>query len=389
MMAEQRGQKRLGRGADARARQCAATLQAPQHGLHSGSLRDYSEQIACRCFCRTSRQAIERLQGNAGASRATRSRHNRVAFAESRITRASEGNRRRPKCSFLDSNSLTLTGTFCRLNFISKKEPMGTPLISTIKKLFAVSGNKCAFPKCTTPLVDISSKKVIGEICHIKAQEPGGPRFDKNQSEEDRQSFDNLILLCPNHHVVVDSDPEAYTVERLTKLKSDHQNANPWGQQLDDASAAQFINIAAGNPVGGSIIINNNQMGGQVAHSIVNIGSQPRKIPEEMAEALINDLRSYPSETVDLHSCLGDAEGFQLATALKGTLESAGWTVRGVNLSLPIGGPPCGMLIEVPAERPALGSLLGWATAVGLKPEGKLVANSTSIRILVGSNPIH
>ena len=47
-MTQQRGQKWLRGWTDARARQCAALLQSPQQGLHSGSLRNLSEQVACR-----------------------------------------------------------------------------------------------------------------------------------------------------------------------------------------------------------------------------------------------------------------------------------------------------------------------------------------------------
>lgn len=37
------------------------------------------------------------------------------------------------------------------------KEFMKAPRDSTIKRLFALSGNRCAFPKCYTPLVDQTS----------------------------------------------------------------------------------------------------------------------------------------------------------------------------------------------------------------------------------------
>src|ERR1035441_4316859 len=50
-MPKQRGEERLGGGADAGARQHAPLLQAPCEGLHSGSCGDASEQFACRCDC--------------------------------------------------------------------------------------------------------------------------------------------------------------------------------------------------------------------------------------------------------------------------------------------------------------------------------------------------
>lgn len=54
---EQGGKKRLRRLTDARTSQRSAMLQPPRQGLHSGSLRDVSEQAACHRRCRVLRQA--------------------------------------------------------------------------------------------------------------------------------------------------------------------------------------------------------------------------------------------------------------------------------------------------------------------------------------------
>ena len=91
--------------------------------------------------------------------------------------------------------------------------------VATVKRLFAVSGNRCAFPGCALPLVDEASGKVTGRICHIKADSPGGPRYDPEQSEKKRHGFDNLVLMCSLHHDVIDSNAEAYTVERLLEAQ--------------------------------------------------------------------------------------------------------------------------------------------------------------------------
>jgi hypothetical protein len=48
------------------------------------------------------------------------------------------------------------------------------PTTATIKRLFSVAGNRCAFPGCTATLV--IGDTVTAEICHIKAQSGGGPR---------------------------------------------------------------------------------------------------------------------------------------------------------------------------------------------------------------------
>ena len=108
---------------------------------------------------------------------------------------------------------------------------MSAPTLPTIKHLFAVSGNRCAFPKCALPLVDESSSKITGRICHIKAQSPKGPRYDPDQTEEERHAFGNLLLLCPYHHEVIDYDVETYTVERLLQIKLEHEKAHSGGRE--------------------------------------------------------------------------------------------------------------------------------------------------------------
>ena len=72
----------------------------------------------------------------------------------------------------------------------------------------------------------MTAKKVVGKICHIKARNnEGGPRFDPNQSAEQRHGFENLILMCGRHHDVIDDDEEAHTVEYLHKLKAKHEQS--------------------------------------------------------------------------------------------------------------------------------------------------------------------
>lgn len=61
---------------------------------------------------------------------------------------------------------------------------MGSPSNPTVKRLYALSGNRCTFPNCPDTMVDRPSGKVTGRVCHIKARSATGPRFDPDQSEE-------------------------------------------------------------------------------------------------------------------------------------------------------------------------------------------------------------
>jgi len=148
---------------------------------------------------------------------------------------------------------------------------MSAPTLPTIKRLFAFSGNQCAFPRCPLPLVDESSGKVTGRICHIKAQNPGGPRYDPNQGDVERHAFENLLLLCPIHHDVIDSDIESYTVERLLQIKSEHERSHSGTPEPSDEVASTIMT----NISGGSLLLSQNQSGGQMAHQINNYLLQP------------------------------------------------------------------------------------------------------------------
>ncbi|HEY0428424.1 MAG TPA: hypothetical protein VGC76_11640 [Pyrinomonadaceae bacterium] len=144
------------------------------------------------------------------------------------------------------------------------------PSLPTIKRLFAVSGNQCAFPKCPLPLVDEDSGKVTGRICHIKAQNAGGARYDASQTDEERHGFDNLVLMCPIHHDVIDSDEDSYTVERLLKIKSEHEGAFQDGQEPTNEIASTLIDNSQ-NSVNISLTTSQNQSGGQTANQIYNL----------------------------------------------------------------------------------------------------------------------
>ncbi len=110
-----------------------------------------------------------------------------------------------------------------------------------LKKLWGRSGNICSFPDCG---VELAQKKklnrVIGEEAHVKGEKPTAPRYEPNQTQEDREGYENRILLCPTHHTEIDSDPEKWTVERLMQIKAAHEQQVSGNRQyprlLDDLS---------------------------------------------------------------------------------------------------------------------------------------------------------
>jgi hypothetical protein len=147
---------------------------------------------------------------------------------------------------------------------------------STLKELWGASKNECAYPDCEVQLADPNGDGVIGEICHIRAQSEGGPRYDSSLNEEEIDSASNLILLCPTHHTVVDKNPDNYSSDELERWKEEQLTEDGLEVPGTDALLNELVaNTESINVEDGSFILSKNQIGGQVADEITNIGQQP------------------------------------------------------------------------------------------------------------------
>ena len=97
--------------------------------------------------------------------------------------------------------------------------------IFTIKRLYALSGNQCAFPGCSVRFLNYYDDTNISNICHIEdanASTHKADRYNPNMSDKERSDYSNLILLCPNHHNET-NDPNKYSVEILKEMKRKHE----------------------------------------------------------------------------------------------------------------------------------------------------------------------
>ena len=97
----------------------------------------------------------------------------------------------------------------------------------TLKVLFTLSGNQCAHPDCTSPLIEPATEEsdalVTAHICHIYAVSTDGPRGKAGLTQEELNAPENLILLCRNHHAVVDGQHETYPADMLKQWKQAHE----------------------------------------------------------------------------------------------------------------------------------------------------------------------
>ncbi len=98
--------------------------------------------------------------------------------------------------------------------------------LKTHKMLWGRSGMTCAFPDCKKELVADESEtddaSLIGEEAHIVGKKEESPRGKSELPFEQRDKFDNLILLCSIHHKIIDDQENTYTVEILENYKREH-----------------------------------------------------------------------------------------------------------------------------------------------------------------------
>lgn len=112
----------------------------------------------------------------------------------------------------------------------------------TRKRLWGRSRNRCT--PCCQDLIRADagegSGALIGQEAHIIARSPSGSRYESGHPE-DRDGYDNPILLCANDHLEVVTQSAHYTVERLRSMKHRHE--------LDALTDAGFV-VLGGQRIG-------------------------------------------------------------------------------------------------------------------------------------------
>jgi hypothetical protein len=91
----------------------------------------------------------------------------------------------------------------------------------TLGLLWGKSGGICAYPNCENELIINTIDEIVGHICHIVGLE--GSRADSSFPRKKLNEYENLVLMCRHHHGIVDIDIQANTIEKLTKIKTDHE----------------------------------------------------------------------------------------------------------------------------------------------------------------------
>ena len=125
-----------------------------------------------------------------------------------------------------------------------------------IKLLWGRAASRCAFSECRKPLTQntlaSSDPFSIGEQAHIVGENKTAARWESLLTRKERNSYANVVLLCPTHHTIIDKNPTDYPVERLYVMKTTHElwveqtlsNLSDARKQTQDSIYAELIDTA-------------------------------------------------------------------------------------------------------------------------------------------------
>ncbi len=124
------------------------------------------------------------------------------------------------------------------------------PKPATVRKLFALSGNRCAFRDvdtgagCEQELARPAWPRTQGEIAHIAGEKDGAARWDASMTDDQRRAYENLLVMCPTHHNRIDYlEPEKYIEDVLLKMKQDHEAQCPNPNWASDPQLSQYAGL--------------------------------------------------------------------------------------------------------------------------------------------------
>lgn len=157
--------------------------------------------------------------------------------------------------------------------------------VLTIKKLYALSGNRCAFPNCGVTFLNSEDDKNFSNICHIEDANQNthkADRYNSQMTSKERADYNNLLLLCPNHHIET-NNPEKYTVDVLRKMKRNNED--------DVLQKLAGQNLITKNPSALNVVI------GSLGSSIFDgtAINDPSSAPDPEDKILYNNVVRYKS----------------------------------------------------------------------------------------------
>lgn len=114
--------------------------------------------------------------------------------------------------------------------------------------LYGKSGRRCSMPECRANLIpeiapDIETN--IAENAHIIAFGEKGPRSNNTIEESEKNSYKNLLLVCATCHTIIDKNPKQFPVEKLLKIKEDHEKwvLNELNEEIQNIGFSELEDI--------------------------------------------------------------------------------------------------------------------------------------------------
>ncbi|PWK17812.1 hypothetical protein LV89_04259 [Arcicella aurantiaca] len=169
--------------------------------------------------------------------------------------------------------------------------------VLTLKKLFALSGNKCCFLEQDCSVLLFDGETFNGEIAHIEGLNNKSARY--NSQNINPNEFDNLIVMCPSHHSKIDKNEGKYTTSILKQWKAEHEAKfleNPTlidEDRINSIIENQIIIDNSITTINSNNTINNNYYGNQSINQILEDDEIIREIFDYIDTSI-----TYPSEHI-------------------------------------------------------------------------------------------
>lgn len=121
--------------------------------------------------------------------------------------------------------------------------------------LFVRAGGRCEFDGCNCYLLEHHLTLTDGnfaEVAHVVAFRPDGPRGREGTRPEDINDVNNLMLLCPRCHKLIDDHPHRYTRKTLEEYKVRHERRIHHVTDLGAERSTSVVVFKA--PIGGETV---------------------------------------------------------------------------------------------------------------------------------------
>lgn len=184
-----------------------------------------------------------------------------------------------------------------------------------IKMVWGKAAARCSM--CKQVLIEGKNKNSsflipIGEIAHIVAEKNDGPRGESNLTAMERDEIENLLLLCQEHHTIIDNDTDLYTVDKLRGIKEIHEqwvenklNTSPvWESKIEQA---YYLNIPRLAMLSSNLNEEANKYNFEKIDTLYDLGMELFYLMEgfkntinkiELKSIPLNEAVSYPSDII-------------------------------------------------------------------------------------------